>query len=314
MKQKKIKKENIFLRFIKKYWKLIKIFVTLIFSYIIANQVVQPLFFPRISSITVTPLFIQGNPLFENNSIYKNTDYYLVSKLTYKIDVPLFPCFPILGSDKISLELPRSISHQNKIFLLSGFLESNPYITYIPPFYINSSFISYEELGGQILIQIKKWGFDLRQIDVNLYVAEKLENPQPSLGASMPRWWSNENIQPFEQFQVTRGYGNLLGYMQLKDNETFVVYEYFIKNLGNLKVRGYNDVIYGNEYFIVCEGNIQLFGYPGKDSQVIFIDLQPGEMKRLLVIKKVDKRTILSDYPLYEIPTLHCPFISKIFT
>jgi len=310
MKQKKIKKENIFLRFIKKHWKfLITIFITLFFSGIIANQIVQPLFFPRISSITVTPLFIQGNPLFENNSINNNTDYYLVSKLTYKIDVPLFP----ISGNKISLELPRSIFHQNKIFLLSGFLESNPYITYITSFYMNSSFISYEELGGQILIKIKKRGFDLRQIDVNLYVAEKLENPQPSLGASMPRWWSTENLQPFEQFQVTRGYGNLLGYIQLKNNETFVVYEYFIKNLGNLKVRGYNDVIYGNEYFIVCEGNIQLFGYPGKDSQVIFIDLQPGEMKRLLVIKKVDKRTILSDYPLYEIPTLHCPFISKIF-
>jgi len=297
----------IFLRSIKRHWKFL---IMLVISVAISDQIVHPLFFPRMSSVTVTPLFIQGNPFFENNSVYNNTDYYLVSKLTYRIDVPLFP----ISGNKISLELPRSISHQNKIFLLSGFLESNPYITYITPFYMNSSFISYEELSGGIVIQINKNGFDLRQIDVNLYVAEKLENPQPSLGISMPLWWSSENLQPFEQFRVTTGYGNLLGYIQLKDNETFAVYEYFIKNLGNLEVRGYNDRIYGNEYSIVCDGSIHLFGYPGKNSQVISIDLQPREMKRLLVIEKVDKRAILSEYPLYEIPILHCPFISKIFT
>ena len=89
----------------RRYWLIITGFVS--------NEIVHPLFRPRVSELKTEPLFIH----------YIEPDYNIVTKLTYTIDVPLLPRAWFFGSSTFNLIAPERIKVNTQ------FKEDNPYIT-----------------------------------------------------------------------------------------------------------------------------------------------------------------------------------------
>jgi len=272
--------KNKILKKLEKWWPLFKItafLITLAVTLFITNQIVQPLRTPRIAGIEVEPLFIQS----------ADDEYYLVTKITYEIEVPLFPKF---GSNKIKLQLPIQYISQSKIELNTNFKESSPYIKV--DIYGNESVFNYVNIQD-IPITIQTTGFVAKKLESNFYVREKLDSDRftgAHIGYSDRYWWNDLSLYPVMECAIATSDHGFFGYG--KYNERYFSFSLVhFKNNCDLEVRGYKYLL--EKDYTVCDENIQFDRLGGKMS----FDLAPHEIKNLLFITE-DKEPTLHNYTL----------------
>ena len=260
-KNKIASKENKTLNFFKKNlpW-IVPTILTILITIFVSNEIIHPLFKPRVSEFKTEPLFIQ----------YIEGNYYIVTKLVYTIDVPLFPTFPLLGSYYLKLKAPERVSVNTQ------FKEVNPYIEELT---FNESVQNFKEVG-KFYIKLNTHDTSLKTLSKVYYVAQKLDKDRFAnravVGASDNYFWNDLTISPILECMVAKEYESEIAYLRFY-NQLFTLNRYLIKNNCDLEVKGYKIKDYG----LYCDGDISLKEADGERS----LDLKPRELKKLLVIK-----------------------------
>ncbi len=269
---------------------------------IISNQAVQPLFTPRISELMVSPLYI-GN--------YDEKEYGLVSKLSYSIDLPLFPECPILGDNSTYLKLPGN-RYRNKIYLLTGFMENNPYV-YFPDEKEFGNRKSYKELKGKIPIEVTTNAWDVKSLNVDLYISEEVDLKTENGGYSTPYWWSDVTTAPIMDFNV-QSHSYLLAYLHpvwTTGNYDWLIVN-IIRNKGDLEIRGFKKEVPSGTVKI-CERDIEIVPASIDDIDYISIDLKPHEERRVIYVGTLTAgNSPHKRVPIYNMTRFECIEISKI--
>ncbi len=291
--------------FFKNNWKFL---IGVLFLGLITNQAVQPIFSPRISNFEITPLYLQGLENYNENGSYTGTEYYLISKLAYNIETPLFPV-----SKKLVIELPKNFQF-NQIYLLGGYIKNNPYIQ-LPSLLKDHSpsFIPRDDFGGKITLKILPTARSVRSLNQDIFIAEKTDILKKSLVGEDYYWYSYLNTFPLETPEVGR-WGYHLGYVSTTNypNKIYQVYEHIIRNNGNLEIRGYDFDF--SEKILICEGDIERITFESDEKSYISFRLSPKETKRIISLTRYDENLTEEEKGKKQIiPDLMCNEISKIF-
>ena len=268
---------------------------------IISNQAIQPLFTPRISELTVTPLYIAN---------YDLKGYGLVSKLSYTIDLPLIPW--IIGSSRMDLKLPQK-KYGDNVCLLTGFIENNPYV-YFPDEREFSNSTCYIGLDSKIPIEVTTNAWSVKSLKINLYVFEELDLEVYGDGYKNPSWQSEMITAPIIYSQVQLKQYEPAHIHTILGNENFMLVTDVIRNMGDLEIRGFK--LYLDSGIIrVCENDIEIsHDSDNIHGEFVYVDLKPRETKRLISVKELPSRySLRKDRPVYNITTHHeCFEISEI--
>jgi hypothetical protein len=258
------------------------------FTGILSNQLVQPLFEPRLNSFKVTPEYIQFR---------ENDGYFTVFKVSYLIDAPLIPL-----NKNITLSIPGyhedyvPLKPCNDIFIESSYFPFNPYIEITDD--LLSARKNIDELKGKLTIKLATEPFMSKNVEFDLYLSEKTDLREQGLGLSNYYWWNDQCIDPTETYAITSPYDRLLGYGYVTytsgGNTTYALYERTIKNLNNLEVRGYLVNTDTDSFETICFDGIQLNTRTCKDDptkECISIDIEPKQTLKFLVMKPLKMQT-----------------------
>ncbi len=265
--------------------KIVAFFSGLIITGIISNQLVQPLFTPRLSDMQITPLYVQ---FFEDGR-----EYYTVHRVSYKIEAPVAPFF----GNNIDLKVPGYFSPfeddliwypSQKVYLIGSLYEHNPYIK-IPTKYFNrSTNIDLEDSNGKLRVSLDTGFFSTKEVNFNIYIMEKADIEMSNLAYPNHRWWNHQSVSPDHEYNIAR-YGQLLGYAtntRYKEdpNLDYHISEDRIKNMNDLPIRGFR--VHVQEDYLVCLDGIELNRIKecyGDTEFCVKLDLDPKETKTLLI-------------------------------
>ncbi len=259
-----------------------KLIVEILILGVIANQLIQPMFFPRISEMSVTPQYV----------INFGDNYELVSKHSYSIDLPLFPSTPLIGSNSLDLKLPPSRYGQEKYLL---FIENNPYM-HLHDFDSKDS-ITYNKSTDRISVNFTTDAWHVKSLNTDLYISEKTGPVRCHVGYNRPPdgtddFWLFCNNYKLDDYVHPVG----TEYYRLKIHE--------IRNIWDLGIKGYKFDV-NDDTARVCENNIEL---PIDDGSVTF-DLNPSDTKKLISVIRSEKEptnerkvhNLTTNYLCYEI-------------
>ena len=244
-------------------WQWIQIWgfvITIIIALFITNQIVQPLFSPRVTNMDITPLYIQSS----------DKDYYLVAKVSYLIDVPLFPV-----DRSINLFLPGNAQ------LNTQFKEDNPHIT-VDIFEKIEGVKNFESLKS-ISVSVNTDGFKNKQLTSNFYIVEKLDKERlvgrGNIGYSDNYWWNWLSISPIIECMVTTPDRSFVGYGTYGDRK-FSFTQIQIRNNCDLEIKGYR--MRSDDSELICDDDVELAVGDG----YVSFDINPRETKRLILVKE----------------------------
>ena len=276
--------EGKFIKYLKMHWKKILVIITIIGG-IISNQLIHPLFFPRVNKVTVEPLFIQLRD--------DNNKFYTVFKVNYHIDVPLFPLYKVFGTYfnldapgfKESTDFPKC-----NIFWLGTFYANQPYVDLPEKF--KENWVNLDEINGKIQINLPLF-FNVKSVEFSGYLAEETVLREQELTISNYYWWNYQCIDSSQPYAITRPEWQLLGYGEKLDSNTlFRFYEVRVKNLNNLEVRGYRITLRPYTNSRVCYDFYSVEKIMCGNNDCISIDLEPKETKKFLVLEIIKPEEI----------------------
>ncbi len=265
------------------YLNLLKLLLSITLVWFVSNELVAPIFSPRVSEITITPIFIQSmQPNTPEDPVY----YYTIFDVRYDIEMPYFKLI-----DSLNLRMPGRDEYQN-IDLITSLQENNPYYTIdLNETKLSGSFLSYKELNGKIPILIKANSREVKKISSHLIIREKNDLHSNSIVRSNHFWWTHTSIFPIKSTgnDVTDAYGSLIGYGNLHGT-FYSFYDIVIKSLTDLEIKG---LYVPTNLEIYCDNGVKL---DKEFNKYISIDLQPRETKHILGISRVtDNRTMLEN-------------------
>ena len=273
-----------------RWW--ISFIVTLFVSGLLANQLVQPLFSPRISDYNIAPMYIQS--LRDDEKV----DYYVVSMATYSIDVPLLRSNTKRNLRLISGHKDYDYYLQSNMDLICHLQEDSPYVLLdYKGVCKNSNYVDIKDINAKITAKIIPNGFEIKNVKSILYIREKLDYVSESnIARDDPTWWTTSIIHPsgIKRDLVSRG-SRLLGLGILEDNNvTFKFTELVIKNEADLPIKGYKVKVDLNEksYNEVCYDGMRLSTERIRDDEYLSVNLEKGQSKKFLVIDKADEYII----------------------
>ena len=257
------------------------------------NQIAQPLLGPRVDSFTITPLYIQSCC----SPFSPDFGYFKVFKVSYTIEPPLF------GEDtEITLRLPNSKYDgnmaPNPIDIITEFKQANPY-----------SEILLED-GGQtkdkINVLIKPRGYDVKSLTVDLYFRQKLDDNSDVLSGY---WWSKSTISP--EFPVIQTFRNDVIGSFFYNTHYFEVHRIILQNKNNYEIRNLKLSIAGDQHKDFCynENSPIPLEY---QTFLMFDVVLPKERSSLLYFE--DSKSPLIKTPNYNLTTLDCPTVMKMFS
>lgn len=272
-----------------KYFKTIEIILLSfipVFGLFISNEVIQPIFSPQIRDLEIKPLFIQSQ-----ESDTKDLIYYTVFEAKYKVALPLFSIFP--KSKEIDLKLPGKEDRALDLDVIISFQENSPYYKInLPEKELYGSFLNYQKINSKIPIKILSDADEIKEVDIKIIFRERTEMDFSSPRYSMPYWWTVNTVYPIgnDKEIVKWGYNNLLGYGKWKPfNNYYAFYDFKIQSATDLKIKGLG--INVQDEYEFCDGEIKLFKSYGR----ISIDLEPREIKHILVLNRIENQDIISD-------------------
>ncbi|MFH0949005.1 MAG: hypothetical protein V1802_00785 [Candidatus Aenigmatarchaeota archaeon] len=261
--------------FLKKNWKFIIGSAVTIILTILANQVVQPLVFSRISQIDTEPLYIQS----------LNYDYYAVFRVSYTIEPPLFPWMWSDGN-KLSLQLPTTVYEPNfgsDLKLISNFKEASPYVNVDIFNFTNGTDIS---LTKSIPITLTTDGFQTKVVKSNFYMMQKLDSDRFSRGRiewSDRYWWNDLPLSPaLLECWIASSNNEFVGYGKRGDRYYSFERQMF-ENKCPLEVRGFRPEVY-KSYTTVCNKENEL---TQDNNNHLSFDLKPDEETTILFIEEI---------------------------
>lgn len=261
-----------------KTWKWFNILITIIIAGILSNQVVTPLFYPRVSEIKITPLAIWG---IEPNNPTQAVHNYILFDVDYEIELPM----DWRDEFHFSLRMPGKENYNDIIALITPFQENNPYYEVDFSEELKSdNFISREQLEGQIPITIKANAWEIKKINAHFIIREKIDLTFSNIGRSDPYWWTDATILPIQSRRgiVTDPHGSLIGYGIDQYGNYYRFYDWVIKSLTDLEIRGLRVPI--NENQILCDDSIRL---DKEYDKFVSIDLEPKETRHMLMFSRV---------------------------
>lgn len=283
---------------------LISIIVTIVIVGIISNQVVQPMFSPRLSTFTVT------EPLYVQSQIENKIEYYKVFKVSYEIEPALFGSMPQNLTISLPGKLNRDIfSPTSDIEFISQLREANPYANIMLPQKLNNdNFIDIEKLGGDLKVVIYTNGWDIKKFTLDLFFREQTEINEADKTSPIHRWWSTSTISPESPIIIENYYMSPIVYAILNRDDGKYMYELkalVLENKNDIEVRGYAIPIFDNT-IRVCEGSVGLNikGYKGGD--YIDLDLFPHETRTILFFKTIPENTAIPSYRTINITSVWC--------
>ncbi len=266
------------------YWRLIQLFITLVFIVFLSNEIIAPLISPRITEIKISPMNIWG---MEASAIEEEINYYTLFDVDYEIELPFF-----LWTKHINLRMPGEKS--SNIDLVTSFQENNPYYKInLPEKDMSGSFLSYEKFKGFVPIIIKANSREIKKIHVNFIVREKNEPHPISIKRSDPYWYTVTTISPKDSTgnDVSHPEMSLIGYGQDQHGNYYGFNDLVIKSMTDLEINGLRIEV--TEDTILCSEGFELIKEYDK---YISIDLQAKEMKHILALSRVpEKRGILNE-------------------
>ena len=251
-------------KFFKKFTNTIKIIgfiITLLITGFLANQLVQPIFVPRVSEVKVEPLYIQ----------FIDDHYYSVNKLIYNIEVPLIPI-------KTSTEIKFLKNYE----INTKFKQKNPYIDVDIFGYTKPNFLKIDSTN----ITLKTNGFKNKNLEQIFYVFEPITIDNTGWFTYPEDFqWSDSELNTGYPCQVIGSNYNVLGY----GKNIYGQYEKFsmksIKSRCNLEIRNFKLPLIKddeNSQTTICDGENE--GRANKNS--ILISIRPGETKNILFVKE----------------------------
>ncbi len=251
----------------KKHYDFFKLFIGIFLVGIISNQLIQPMFFPRISEMTVTPQYV----------INFGDNYELVSKHSYIIDLPLFPSTPSIGSNELDLKLPPPKYGQEKYLL---FIENNPYMQFLYDF-DSKDRITYNKSTDVISVNFTTDAWHVKSLNTDLYISEKTGqmlcyqdyNRQPNVTDEFPldfRLFCKDYLGDYVH--------------DLKEDQYYTLNINEIRNIGDLEIKGFKYLNLDNNTVHVCENDIELHIDDDINGKSVTIDLKPGDIKKLVFV------------------------------
>ena len=262
-----------------------KFSITIFMIGFLSNELISPLFSPRIANIEIVPLYIQGD---DPETPDETVKYYTIFDVDYEIELPFFPLI-----NKFNLKLPGKSRTQNIDIIISR-LEIHPYyfIDLKEHLLSKGSFLPYDTIGGILPIRIKSSSREIKKIHIHLPVREENDLHHNTLGISDQYWWTHTNIFPIKTTgnAVTESEMVFIGYGQDQNKNIFKFYDLIIKSLTNLEIKGLRIPITKNHTF--CSDGIKLNKEFGR---YISIDLNPREIKHILAYSKTSKKMEDSD-------------------
>ena len=246
--------------------------ITILITGLLANQLIQPIFTPRVSEVKVEPLYIQ----------FVDDHYYSVNKLIYNIEVPLIP-----------IERSIEIKFLKNYKINTKFEKRNPYIDVKVFEDSKPNFINVDSTN----ITIKTNGFKNKNLEQIFYVFDPIDIDTTGWFTYPEDFqWSDSKLNTGYPCQIIHSNNyQVLGY----GKNMYGRYEQFflisIKNRCNLEIRNFKLDINENKdnsQTTICDGENE--GRANKNS--ILIELRPGEIKNILFVKdflsEFDKRFI----------------------
>lgn len=249
--------------------KLIAFFVgVILIGGIITNQIIQPIFTPRISEIKFEPMYVQYLRDIGNN-------WYEVNKVTYSIEVPLFPNFKLLGKtlgkNTTILKFPNSIKINKHL------KNKNPYI-YVPLFEDrDSNFIDTNSI--KIILHTDAWmNRNLEQI---FYIYNPTDMKISGFSDPVDFQWNFQELNSGYPCNIIKTNKKLVGFGQ-SDSKYYRFYIQSIKSRCNLDIRLFPLEIIKENYQTICLNENKVIP---NDRNEIIIDISPKEIKNILFIE-----------------------------
>ena len=265
------------------YWKSIQLFITIVFICFLSNELVAPLVSPRIIDIKTTPMYIWG---MEPSSSDEEINYYTLYDIVYEIELPY-----VLLNKKIDLRMPGEES--STIDLVTSFQENNPYYNItISEKDMNGSFLSSRKLNGMIPILINTHSREIKKIQAHFIVREKIDFHPSRIVRSNPRCRTKTTISPIHSTgnEVPNSERSLIGYGQDQYGGRYRFYDLVTKSMTDLEINGFRIPVEENSIF--CSEGFEL---TKEYDKYISIDLQPKEMKHILVLNDVSEEMSILD-------------------
>jgi hypothetical protein len=248
---------------------IITFLVGTVLAIIITNQVVHPMFSPRLSEYTSEPLYIQ----------MKGDDgYRLVVELSYTIEVPLFPFKNSIIIRLPNKEDPFANSDDIEISELNG--KDNPYVR-IPLF---ESTEQIDKTLKSIELIIDSNGFEIKEVTQEIYLEEKLNSriTEGVIGWQSRYWYNDLALEPIIECNVLNSREDTIGYAKWKDKFYELRKKDFLNNC-DLDVRGLQNILYDVDSFACDEQNSLEYG----NNKYIKFDIDAREEKRILIVKEI---------------------------
>ncbi len=263
----------------------LKFFVPLSIGLLITNQIVQPLWSPRISEMTISPLYIQLDTADQLNP----PKYYGVYKVSYRIQNPL-----LRRNTSLNLQLPgrtkessfREPSDAQWIFYYQ--VQDPHYIIDITEEEIRKKrdsrgFIDIADLTIPIVLQ--KSGLKQRETSIELFLREETSAGHIDYSFSNPGWYSDNKVMPtfFNGEFYTQPKSTSLGFAINKyTNRTYEVGLITLKSLTDVRVNSL--AINGAEKDWICAGPVEL----SKQSGHVLVELAPHQTINLITIDRFE--------------------------
>lgn len=264
---------------------LVSIVITIIIAFITINAV-HPLFSPRVSHYEIIPQYIQS--LGSDGTPH----YYIIHKIVYYVDIPLFPWF----NKDITLNLP--LTEQNQITNIEFMCENKQDSLYLKVDYSfcdDKPFILVDNFAGRLHAKIKDNSGRIMSDIISVYLKEQINVQETPLSDTEHYWYSYSILAPEVKVNIASRINKLFGYGIDSYNNTYIFREVILKSETDMKIKGYRlNVGNSDEQIVdVCSEKYRLDTINIGDSEYVSIDLEPQEMIMVLVI-------IPLGYPLDE--------------
>ena len=262
---------------------ILGIVITIIFTGIIANQLVQPLFEPRVSDIkyNLASFNCVVNPEDEEVKCYG------IFELQYEIEFPL-----ILYNNIIDLHLPRPKEPGN-LQIMCDYKKIKPYFNEID-FCEDNSFVNFDKINYTIKLNLMTTALRVRSDTYSLIIRDEVDLSPGNPAFNEPVWYSQNSISPLEVPKKIFTKGPILevGYLEIKpSNSYYIIYKLSIKSLVDSWINGLpiNSQTGGKDYDFVCDEDIKLGIVQEKDIHVFITQLGPREEKYFLALSRISQ-------------------------
>jgi hypothetical protein len=256
--------------------KVVQFLVISVLGVIISNQIAQPLFFPRLSTFSISePLYVQSD--IENNEPV----YYKVFKITYKIEPSLLPP----QNQILTIELPGKEKpfFTKNIELITQLIQTSPYVSL--PADMKTGFNSTEDLNYKLNLNISTNGFNVKSFDFILFFREATDIDLEYRRDNWHNWWSSDTVYPEIPVVIEQYYSQSKA-IGTYENRTFSFEYLYVTNKNDFPVKDFW-IGSNSNTTRVCDGDVELSDRTIGNKRYFVISLDAHESLKLLTYDEV---------------------------